>query len=99
MTMIEVNDLSSDITGIRLCKIKGDGDLILCEPVFFKSGDSVKMMLRRAHISGHVGSLGETGNYWADLLNDDEDWLETVSLDRCSWNALKNRWLRCRLEQ
>lgn len=86
-------------TGLMLCKVVGD-DLILCEPVqFVKGRPAVDTALRRARISGKVGPVGETGDYWADALNSDGDMVETIALDRHSWNALKNRWMRCRIQQ
>lgn len=84
-------------TGLRLCKIV-NGDLHMSEEVQFLHGWSgVDTVLRRAAISGVVGPLGETGDFWADLLNSNGDWDETIALDRDAWNSLKNRWMRCRM--
>lgn len=83
--------------GLRLCKMAGD-DLVLCESVRFLDGaPAVDTALRRAAISGPVGPIGETGDQWADILNNDGDWFDTIALSRSAWNALKNRWMRCKI--
>lgn len=92
-------NLPTDAAGIRLCKVVGD-DLILCETIIFTHGaPAVDTVLRRAAISGKVGPVGETGDFWADLMNAAGDTMvETVALDRASWNAIKNKWARCKIE-
>ena len=84
--------------GLRLCKVVGE-TLIMCEPVIFNNGQpAVDTVLRRASISGQVGPIGETGDFWADFLIDDiGTWEETVALDRDAWNSLKNHWMRCKI--
>lgn len=97
--MADLSNIPADAVGLRLCKAKGDDDIVCCEPIRFAQGRSaVNTVLRRAAISGKVGPIGETGDFWADFLNEDGDWTETVALDREAWNALKNRWMRCRVE-
>lgn len=82
--------------GLRLCKMVNE-ELHLYEMMMFRGGAAaIDTTLRRAELSGPVGPLGETGDYWADLLNADGDWFETVALSRGAWNILKNRWMRCR---
>jgi hypothetical protein len=92
-------NLPAEAAAIRLCKVV-KGDLILCEAVIFEDGVSaVDTILRRASLSGNVGPVGDTGDYWADLLNAEADTIvETVALDRRAWNAIKNQWARCRIE-
>lgn len=93
-----IKTLPDEAVGLRLCKMVGE-DLRLAEPVVFERGrPAVQVVLQRAAISGQVGPLGETGDFWADVLNADGDWIETVALDRGSWNILKNHWMRCRME-
>ena len=42
--------------------------------------------------------VGETGDFWADFLIDDNGtWDETVALDRDAWNSLKNHWMRSKI--
>lgn len=92
-------ELPAGTVGLRLCKVAGD-DLVMCESIHFGRGRvGATMALRRAAISGAVGPLGETGDYWADVLEDGEDWTDTVALSREAWNALKNRILRCRIDR
>lgn len=92
------NSLPAEAVGLRLCKMVR-GRLIIYESIMFKFGrDAVDTTLRRAAISGAVGPLGDTGEFWADILKADGDWMETIALSRESWNSLKNRWMRCRLE-
>lgn len=93
-------DLPSDVAGIRLCKVLGSDELVLCEMVVFEKGRvAVDTVLRRAAISGKVGPIGETGDFWADLMNSDGDSIvETIALDRKAWNAIKRKWARCKIE-
>ena len=92
-------ELPADVNGLRLCKVVGD-ELILCEAIEFSKGrTAVDTALRRAAISGQVGPLGDTGDFWADLMTPDGTWVETVALSRGSWNALKNKWARCKIQR
>lgn len=91
-------NIPKEAKGLRLCKMVGD-QLRLSEPVIFARGaKAVETTLRRAAISGKVGPVGETGDYWADILTDPGTWVDTVALDRKSWNSLKNHWMRCKME-
>lgn len=92
-------DLPPEAAGIRLCKVVR-GDLILCEMTLFDGGAAaVDTVLRRAGVSGKVGPVGETGDFWADIMNAEGDTLvETVTLDRRAWNAIKRRWARTKIE-
>lgn len=76
-------------TGLRLCKVVGEKLNMSEEVQFIKGRAAVDTVLRRAAICGSVGPVGETGDYWADFLNENGDWAETVALDRDSWNSLK----------
>ncbi|MCW3477389.1 hypothetical protein OL599_22730 [Rhodovastum sp. RN2-1] len=91
-------DLPPETQGLRLCKVI-HGRLAMCEGVRFPGGaPAVDTVLRRAAISGRVGPVGETGDYWADLLDANGDWFDTVALGRDAWNSLKNHWMRCKVE-
>jgi hypothetical protein len=93
-----VTEIPANVVGIRLCKMVGD-DLRLGEPVLFQKGHpAVVTLFRRAAISGVVGPVGETGDFWADLLSDADTWVETLALDRDAWNSIKNHWARCRMD-
>jgi hypothetical protein len=88
--------IPENVRGLRLCKMKGD-DLLLCETVLFKDGHhAVDTILRRASICGEVGPVGEIGDQWADLMQDESGWLETIKLDAAAWRSLKDHWMRCK---
>jgi hypothetical protein len=42
---------------------------------------------------------GKVEDHFADVLDAAGDLLETVSLDASSYGALKNRWMRCRVDR
>jgi hypothetical protein len=92
--------LPREATGLRLAKIKSDDELVLCEPIEFPGGyDAVHTTLRRAGISGDVGPVGEAGDYFADIMDENGSMIETIALDRKAWNSLKNHWMRCRVDR
>lgn len=91
-----------DAAGLRLCKIvQPDDTLVLCEPVIFLKGrGAILTVLNRASISGHVGGEPRrTDDFWVDVLDGAEDHVSEVRLDRGSWNSLKNKWMRCRVDK
>ena len=93
-------DLPASSVGLRLARITSKEELILCEPIRFTAGHAaVETTLRRAAISGRVEVGGKIANHFADVLDGDGDMVETVALDRRSYNALKNRWMRCKVAQ
>lgn len=86
--------------GLRLGRIDSKGELKLCEPVQFVDGwSAVETTLRRATISGRVETGGEINNHFADVMDVNGDIVETVSLDRRSYAALKNHWMRCKVQR
>lgn len=93
------NDVLPETTGLRLCKMVGD-DLRLAEEIQFPAGrQAVLTVLNRASIAGHVGgSIDQTSNWWADQMDADGSLIGEICLDRRSWNSLKNRWMRCRMQ-
>lgn len=92
-------ELPAAAVGLRLGRYVGD-ELRLCEPVIFESGrEGVEVTLRRAAISGHVEIEGPIANHFADIMSDPYTWIGTVALDAKSYRALKNHWMRCRLER
>ncbi len=91
-------DIPDEVTGLRLCKVTSKDQLVLCEEVHFTKGaQAIRTVLNRARISGPVGPVGETGDFWADLMTSNGDMAETISLSREAWNSLKNKWMRCRV--
>lgn len=96
--MVYLDKLPPDATGLRLCRMRGE-KLIMCEDVQFVGGrEAVDTVLRRAAISGHVEIGGNNHDHWADVINANGDWDETVALDAKSYGALKNRWMRCKVQ-
>ncbi len=92
--------IPTEAIGLRLARIDNKERLILCETIIFNAGfAAAEMTLRRAAISGHVGIGGEIKNHFADVMDDNGDIVETVALDRFSYAALKNRWMRCKVAQ
>lgn len=99
MSGYRYSDLPEGAIGLRLYKIVRE-ELLACEPVYFTRGrPAVDTVLRRASIAGRVEWEGEIGDYYADVLIDEYgSWDGTVALDRQSYRALKNHWMRCKLE-
>lgn len=88
----------AEAVAVRLYRVVGE-QLIACEAVQFRDGAAaVDTVLRRARDSGRVDFEGEVQNHFADLLDADGDILATVALDAGSYGALKNRWMRTRVE-
>jgi hypothetical protein len=97
--MAERISIPDEAVGLKLFRIVGD-DLIACEAVRFTDGKAaVVTVLLRAAISGRVEIGGEIADHFADILDDDQSMIETVALDAKSYGALKNHWMRCRLER
>ena len=89
-------EIPGNIVGLRLCKVERSGALILCKPVMFERRATG---VRRALLmSSAPGPIGETGDFWADLITENGDWTDTVALNRESWNRLKNHLLRCKID-
>lgn len=85
-------------TSVRLFRIVNDKP-IPCQLIRFAGGAaSVDVVLRRGSISGRVEIGGQIEDHFADLLDAHGDIVGTVALDRASYSALKNRWMRCRTE-
>ena len=92
-------DLPAEAVGLKLYRIDRKDRLIGCEGVRFKDGrPAVDTTLRRAAISGRVEIGGDIKDHFADVLDANGDMVETVALDRKSYAALKNRWMRCVVE-
>jgi hypothetical protein len=97
MTVIRTAELPADAVGLCLYRIVKD-ELIGCEAIRFDGGRAaVDTVLRRAGIAGRVDIGGEVQDHFADVLNDNQDLVETVALDRHSYAALKNKWMRCKV--
>ena len=91
--------LPIEARGLRLARIDARENLILCEPVLFVDGlQAVDTVLRRATVSGRVEVDGKIDNHFADVLDENGDLIGTVALDAKSYGALKNRWMRCKVE-
>jgi hypothetical protein len=91
--------LPTEAVGLQIGRLKGD-DLVMCEAMRFPNGRAgVELVLRRAAISGRVEIEGEIEDHLADVLDDNGDIIATVALDRRSYSAIKNRWMRCKVER
>ncbi len=92
-------DILPNTTGLRLCKVAGNDDLKISEEVQFSGGrGAVVTTLHRAYLAGHVGGgIDETTDFWADQLDSNGDHIGEIRLDRNSWNALKNKWMPCKM--
>lgn len=92
--------LPASSVGLRLARIDSKENLILCEAMRFERGlSAVEITLRRAAISGRVEVQGKIENHFVDVLDDDGNMVETVALDRKSYGAIKNKWMRCKVEK
>jgi hypothetical protein len=102
VSAIGLDKLPAATCGLKLHKITPKGELIACESVFFTRGrDGVNTVLRRAGLSGRVEVApdGDLPDFFADVLTSESgDWDASVALDRNSYRALKNHWMRCKLE-
>lgn len=86
--------------GLKLFRILKNGTLVGCEAVQFDGGHlAIDTTLRRAAISGRVEVGGELHNHFADILDSSGDMIENVALDAGSYKALKNHWMRCKVEK
>lgn len=94
-----LDSLPEDAIGLRLYR-QGKNDLIGCEAVIFKEGRAaIDTVLRRAALSGRVEVGGEVVDHFADILVDESGtWSATVALDAGSYRALKERWMRCKVD-
>ena len=95
------SDILPETVGLRLCKVIKDDELKMAEGVIFERGrPAVMTALNRASICGHVGGgIDKTTDFWADQLDANGDHIGEIRLDRGSWNILKNRWMRCRMQR
>lgn len=95
-----MGELPTEACGLRLARITRKDDLILCEPVIFVDGrPAVDTVLRRAALSGRVEIGGKIADHFADVLDAEGDIIDDVALDAKSYGALKNHWMRCRIDR
>jgi hypothetical protein len=84
---------------VRLYRLVND-EPVPCEAIAFTGGAGpIDTVLRRCRISGRAEIGGKVEDHFADLLDERGDIVETVALDRASYTALKNRWMRCRVQR
>lgn len=92
--------LPHEAVGLRLARITRREELVLCEAMRFAGGaPEVDMALRRARISGRVEIGGDIANHFADVLDEGCNIIETVALNARSYSALKNKWMRCKVDR
>lgn len=100
MAALNLNKLPAQTVGLKLYRIDAKDRLIACESIRFDKGrPAVTTVLRRAAIAGRVEVGGDIKDHFADVLDDEESLIETVALDAKSYASLKNKWMRCRIEQ
>jgi hypothetical protein len=92
--------LHADAIGLRLIRHDSKNRAHFCEPVFFERGRvGVELVLLRASLAGRVEVNGEIKEHQADvLIGHDGEWEQVVALDAGSYRALKNHWMRCKIE-
>lgn len=97
---MSIGKVPQTAVAVRLHRITPKDKLLACEAIQFAGGAAaIDTALRRARISGRCEVGGDIQDHFADLLDLDGSMIETVALDRGSYSALKNRWMRCRLER
>ena len=102
MSVYNLENLDPNAKGLCLQRHDRNDNLIACELVMFENGyNAVNTVLRRAGISGmvKVEPFDEPNDYFADVFVDDVTCTQTVLLDRKSYAALKNKWMRCKVER
>lgn len=93
-----MSEIPAEAVGLRLYRIVGER-MSSCEAMRFAGGrPAVLTVLNRAAVSGRVDVGGDIRDHFADVLDERETILETVALDAESYGALKNRWMRCKVE-
>lgn len=100
--MADLSTIHPDARGLRLYRHDRRGYLIACELVMFVRGrQAVRTTLYRASISGIVEVEPFDGpmDYFADVHSDEYNFVQTVRLDRGSYAALKNKWMRCKIDR
>lgn len=99
MSALNLEKLPPETVGLRLYRIDSKDRLWACEAVRFTDGrDAVNTTLRRAAIAGRVDVGGDIKDHFADVLDDEQDIIETVALDAASYRSLKTKWMPCKLE-
>lgn len=91
--------IDANAVGLKLYRIAARDRLIASEGVMFDSGRAgVVTVLMRARVAGRVEVEGELDKHFADVLDSNEDILQSVALDAKSYRALKYHWMRCKCE-
>ncbi len=108
MSALNLDRIPPNATGLRLYKVVKER-LYANELVTFAAGrDGVFVVLSRAGISGLVevdppgALLCDQTDYFADIYEGpfgNDGWNVSVALDRNSYKALKQHWMRCGLEK
>lgn len=94
-----LDQLPPSAVGLKLHRFEAGGRLLACEAIRFVGGlHALETTLRRAAVSGRVEIGGEIADHFADVIDDEQTILETIALDRKSYSALKNKWMRCKME-
>lgn len=90
--------LPKSAVGMRLARINSKDELILCEAYRLADSAALETVLRRALISGRVEVNGKIADHFADIMDDSQSMVATVSLDAGSYKALKTKWFRSKVD-
>lgn len=102
MSASNLDNLDPNARGLRLYKHDTHDRLIACELVMFDQGHSaINTVLRRAALAGVVKCepFDDRMDYFADVYTADYTTTQSILLDRHSYAALKNHWMRCKLDR
>ena len=92
-------EIPPEAVGLKLHRIDSKDRLHACESVRFVKGYAgVERAIRLASVSGRAEVGGKIKDHFADVLDADDSLIETVALDANSYAALKNHWMRCKVE-
>ena len=101
MTIVNINNLHPDAIGLCLHKHNAKDELLACELVTFTRGrPALITTLTRAALSGRVVVEpfdSALMDFFADVYISEDEWVQSILLDKDSYRALKNRWMRCNL--
>lgn len=86
------NIIDKTAVGIVLCRINKKEELLLYNTVYFdRKHIGVCRELKICSISGSLDVDAKLETYFADIVNDDDEIVNSVALDRGSFRTLRRR--------